>query len=89
MRNIKLMKALSEVAGVPGYEDRVRQLVQTEIKDLVDSMEVDNLGNLVALKKGASSDKKVMSAAHLDEIGFMVTYVDDKGFIRFTPPWWL
>lgn len=78
------MKSISEVAGVPGHEDRVRKLVLNEIKDLVDSVEVDNMGNLIALKKGKSSDKKVMSAAHMDEIGFLVTHVDDKGFIKFT-----
>ena len=43
------------------------------------------MGNVVALKKGRSSAKRAMAAAHMDEIGFIVTHVDDKGFIRFNP----
>ena len=72
MKNVPLMKQLSEVAGAPGFENRVRDLVEKEIKDHVDSITVDNMGNLIALKKGKSSDKKVMSAAHMDEISFLV-----------------
>jgi endoglucanase len=53
-----------------------------ELEGLVDQVEVDNMGNVYAIKKG-KSDKKVMIGAHMDEIGFMVTHIDDKGFIRF------
>ncbi|MER3554897.1 MAG: endoglucanase [Meiothermus sp.] len=75
-----LLGRLSEVAGVPGWEDRVRELVQTELKGLVDEVRTDALGNLIAHKKGPG--KRVMVAAHLDEIGFYVKHVDDKGFLR-------
>jgi len=81
--NIPLLKSICEVAGAPGFEQRVRELVIEEIKDCVDEYSLDNLGNLTALKRGKSSDKKVMIAAHMDEIGFMVTHIDDNGFVRF------
>jgi len=83
--DIKLLKDICEAPGAPGYESKVRNLVLKHIEPLVDSYEVDNLGNIIACKKGKSSDRKVMVAAHLDEIGFMVTHIDDKGFLRFTP----
>jgi len=81
--NIPLLKSICEVAGAPGFEQRVRELVIEEIKGCVDEYSLDNLGNLTALKRGKSSDKKVMIAAHMDEIGFMVTHIDDNGFVRF------
>ena len=85
MINIELLKKTCEIAGAPGYESRVRHLVMEELKNHTDSLETDNMGNVIALKKGASSDKKAMIAAHMDEIGFMVTHIDEKGFLRFTP----
>jgi endoglucanase len=78
--NLALLKQLSEVAGIPGWEDRVRTLVQQELKGFVDDVRVDALGNVIAHKKGKG--KKVMLAAHMDEIGFYVKHVDDKGFLR-------
>jgi putative aminopeptidase FrvX len=78
--NLELLKRLSEVAGIPGWEDRVRDLVLKELKGLVDDVYVDALGNVIAHKKGKG--KKVMLAAHMDEIGFYVKHVDDKGFLR-------
>ncbi|MGB0432275.1 MAG: M42 family metallopeptidase [Bacteroidia bacterium] len=81
--NFNLLKNISETPGAPGYEKRIRNLIQSEIKDLVDEFSIDNLGNLIAIKKGDSSNKKVMSAAHMDEIGFMVNYIDDEGFVYF------
>lgn len=82
--NIPLLSDICEAPGVPGYEGRIRDLIIKQIKGLVDSYSVDNMGNVIAIKKGASADKKVMVAAHMDEIGFMVTHIDDNGFIRFT-----
>lgn len=69
--------------GAPGFEDKVRDLVKEEIKDLVDEIRVDSMGNVIALKKGKSSEKSSMAAAHMDEIGFIVTHIDDEGFVRF------
>lgn len=82
MINIPLLKSVCEIAGAPGFEQSVRNLVIDEIKDHVDEYNVDNLGNIYAIKRG-KSDKKVMIAAHLDEIGFIVTHIDDNGFLRF------
>ena len=76
----KKLKKTCEVAGTPGFEQRVRKLVLEEISDLVDEVKMDAMGNIIALKKG-KSDKKAMIAAHMDEIGFIVTHIDDDGFI--------
>jgi endoglucanase len=81
--DFELLQALVETPGAPGYEKRIRDLVINHIKPLVDHWWVDNLGNLVAVKKGQNSDRPIMAAAHLDEIGFMVNYIDDDGFVYF------
>ena len=80
--NLKLFKEICETPGAPGFEERIRNVVLREIKPLVDDVKVDRMGNVIALKKG-KSDKKVMAAAHMDEIAFMVTHIDKKGFLRF------
>lgn len=80
--NIELLKKTCEVAGAPGFENRVRDLVISEIKDLVDEFSVDNMGNITAIKRGKAR-KKVMAAAHMDEIGFIVTHITDEGFLKF------
>ncbi len=82
--NVKLLKKICEAPGVPGYESRIRKIILDEVTPLVDSVEVDNMGNVITLKKGKSSKKRAMVGAHMDEIGFIVTHVDDKGFVRFT-----
>jgi len=82
--NVKLLKEICEVAGAPGHEQRVRELVIKEVKKYVDEISIDNMGNITVLKKGKSR-KKVMIAAHMDEIGFMVNHIDEQGFLRFVP----
>jgi tetrahedral aminopeptidase len=84
----KLLKQLTETFGPSGYEKNVRELVQTEVKPLADEIKVDALGNLIAHKrptKPSKDTKKIMIAAHMDEIGLMVSHVDEKGFARFSP----
>jgi len=83
--DIDLLSRICEAPGAPGFEKLIRELVLTEIEGLADEVRLDNLGNVIALKKGRSSDKRAMAAAHMDEIGFIVTHVDDNGFIRFNP----
>lgn len=83
--NVKLLKEICEVAGAPGHEQRVRELVLKYIKPHVDSIDIDNMGNITAIKKGKDSSKKAMVAAHMDEIAFMVNHIDEKGFLRFVP----
>jgi len=82
MINKKLLAQLCEVAGAPGHENRVREIVLKEVKNYVDEISIDNMGNVIALKKG-KENKRVMIGAHMDEIGFMVTHIDDKGFVYF------
>lgn len=78
-----LLKELSEAAGVPGREDAIREIVIREVKKHVDSVSVDTMGNVIAIKRGGAKDRKrVMFAAHMDEIGFYVSFVDERGFIR-------
>jgi len=83
MINLDLLTKVCETTGVPGFENRIRSLIISEIKAYVDDVSIDNLGNIIALKKGKSADKKVMVAAHMDEIGFIVTHIEDNGFLRF------
>ena len=81
-----LIKKLVETYGPSGHEDQVREIVRDEIKGLADSILVDPLGNLIAVvKKKTRNGKKVMLSAHMDEIGLIVTHVDEKGFARFLP----
>lgn len=82
--NVKLLKSICEAPGVPGYESRIRNLIIKEVKPLVDEIEVDNMGNVITIKRGKDDSKKAMVGAHMDEIGFIVTHIDDKGFVRFT-----
>jgi len=84
----QLLKQLTETFGPSGYEDEVRKLVQAQVQVLADEIKVDALGNLIARKKPTKQTKdtkKVMIAAHMDEIGLMVSHVDEKGFVRFSP----
>ena len=83
--DIPLLARICEAPGAPGYEKMIRQLVLAELTGLADDIRSDNMGNIIALKKGRSSARKTMAAAHMDEIGFIVTHVDDQGFVRFNP----
>lgn len=82
--NVTLLKEICEVAGAPGHEQRVREIVLREVEKLADKVTIDNMGNVTAFKKG-KEEKKVMIAAHMDEIGFMVTHIDENGFLKFLP----
>jgi putative aminopeptidase FrvX len=77
-----LLELLSNAHGVSGYERNIRQIIENEIRPYVDEIQIDKMGNLIALKTGGSP--VVMLAAHMDEIGLMIKYVDEKGFARFT-----
>lgn len=81
---IDRLKKICETPGAPGFEKQIRDYIITQIEDIVDEYTIDNLGNIIALKKGRGN-KKVMVAAHMDEISFLVTHIDEEGFVRFTP----
>jgi putative aminopeptidase FrvX len=84
MLNLPLLKAICEAPGVSGFERRIRDLVLREVRPLADEVSVDNMGNVIAVMKG-KQPKRVMVAAHIDEIGFIVNHIDEKGFLRFLP----
>jgi putative aminopeptidase FrvX len=78
----QLIQKLTDTFSPSGYEDAIRDVIRAEIKDYADEIHVDALGNLIVRRgKGGT---RIMIAAHMDEIGLMVTHVDDKGFLRFT-----
>ncbi len=83
--NVALLKQICEMPGAPGFEKRIRDLVVEVVTPFADEVRIDNLGNVIALKKGARNpeNKRVMVAAHLDEIGFIVSHIDEQGFLRF------
>ena len=83
MIDIALLSKICKVPGAPGFEDKIRSVVLGLIDGLVDDVRVDAMGNVIARKKGLDSSKKVMCAAHMDEISFIVTHIDDEGFVRF------
>ena len=82
--NIDLLRVIHETPGAPGHEQRIREVVMNEVKPLVDELYCDNMGNVYAVKKGKNA-KKVMVAAHMDEIAFIVNHIDENGFLRFHP----
>lgn len=84
MINIPLLEKICKVPGAPGFEQPIRALIMDELKGLVDEVRTDPMGNVIAIKKG-KGDKKLMLAAHMDEISFIVTFIDDDGFIRIHP----
>jgi len=78
----ELLKTLVEIPGPSGYESQVRNQIREWIEPLVDELRVDPLGNLVAVRKQTDAPR-LMLVAHMDEIGLMVTHVDQQGFARF------
>ena len=81
----ELLKELCEAPGIPGREERLRAIVRRELSGLVDEMRVDALGNLIAVKRNPGAPK-LMVAAHMDEIGFVVSYIEkEKGWLRLVP----
>ncbi len=79
----QVLKSLTEIYGPSGEEEKVREFIKNEVKKFVDDIKIDAMGNLITLKKG-NGKKKIMLAAHMDEIGLCCTYIDEKGFLRFT-----
>src|SRR5262245_10720180 len=96
----ELLQRLTDTFSPSGYEEAVRALIRKEVRDLADEVRVDALGNLLVRKGrisdssaprhslrsrgGVRSGKRIMIAAHMDEIGLMATHVDERGFVRFT-----
>lgn len=86
MQTIDLLRTLSDTFGVAGFEDDVRDTIRTLVEPSVDEIRTDTLGNLFAIRKSMNPDAKtLMLDAHMDEIGFIVKWIDDNGFLRFAP----
>jgi tetrahedral aminopeptidase len=81
----ELLRKLTETYGPSGSEETIRATIRREIEGLVDELRTDALGNLIGVKHGSKQGLKVMLAAHMDEIGVIVTHIDEKGFLRFQP----
>ena len=81
---MKLMRELSLAPGISGNENEIAEIIERELSDVADSIECDSMGNLIATRKGEKKAPTVMLAAHMDEIGLMVRFIDDKGFIKFS-----
>ncbi len=79
------LKALCLCSGVSGREERVREKTRELITPFCHECRTDTLGNLIALKKGNGKGKRIMLAAHMDEIGFLVTMIEDNGMVRIAP----
>lgn len=82
--NLELLRELVEGHGAPGFEDQIRAIVKRELGN-VGEITVDNMGSVICHKKGSGSAKKLMIAAHMDEIAFLVKFIDKDGFIRLQP----
>ena len=84
----ELIRELTEAFGPSGNEDNVRELLKMRLQAHVDEMRVDPLGNLIALKKGRPQAgveaRRIMLAAHMDEIGVIISHADERGFLRFS-----
>ncbi len=79
----ELLRKLSDAHGVSSSEGSIREIVRAELAGAVDEIREDKMGNLIAVKRGG--DFSIMLAAHMDEIGLMVRYIDERGFIRVVP----
>ncbi|WP_027417750.1 M42 family metallopeptidase [Aneurinibacillus terranovensis] len=87
-QKVAMYKELTETAGAPGHEGNVRELMKKYISPYADEVTTDNLGSLIARK--GNKGPKIMVAGHLDEVGFMITMITDKGFLKFQTlgGWW-
>jgi len=89
--NIELLRRLCETPGIPGREERVRTVIESEVKDFFDEVHTDPMGSLICTRKATAKSSKsgkptrVMIAAHMDEIGFYVRHIDEKGFLWINP----
>jgi putative aminopeptidase FrvX len=87
---LTMLKDLTDAKGIPGNESEVRNVMKEYISPYADEITTDGLGSLIAKKTGQENGPKIAVTGHLDEVGFMVTQIDDKGFLRFQPVggWW-
>lgn len=89
-KTLEFLKALTHANGVPGIENEVRTLFKDLTASASDEILQDKLGSVIAKKTGVADGPKIAIAGHLDEVGFMVHFIDDNGFVKFKPlgGWW-
>ena len=87
---LQLLKDITDANGVPGNEREPRQVMKRYMEPYAEEIQYDNLGSIIGVKTGDANGPKVMVTGHLDEVGFMVTKITDKGFLKFQPlgGWW-
>ncbi|AYC29809.1 M42 family metallopeptidase [Paenisporosarcina cavernae] len=87
---LTMLKELTDAKAIPGNEKEARDVMKKYIEPYADRMDSDNLGSLIAEKVGDPDGPKIMVAGHLDEVGFMISQIDDKGFLKFQTVggWW-
>ncbi|SES08163.1 Putative aminopeptidase FrvX [Gracilibacillus ureilyticus] len=87
---LTMLKELTDARAIPGNEKEAREVMEKWITPYADRVYTDNLGSLIAEKTGEENGPKIMIAGHLDEVGFMVTRIDEKGFVYFQTVggWW-
>src|SRR5690625_5045049 len=87
---LTMLKDLTDAKGISGHEKEARDVMEKYLAPHADEIYTDNLGSLIGKKSGNPDGPKIMVAGHLDEIGFMVTRIDDKGFVYFQTigGWW-
>ncbi|MCF6094160.1 M42 family metallopeptidase [Microaerobacter geothermalis] len=87
---LELFKELTEAPGAPGFEDEVRKIMRKHLASYADEVVQDNLGSIFGKKTGNENSPTIMVAGHMDEVGFLVTQITEKGFIQFQNlgGWW-
>lgn len=83
---MSLLQRICDTPGVSGFEDPIQTLVMEELRTIADEVWRDRMGNVIAVKRARHTDgpvRKLLYAAHADEIGFMVSHIDEHGFLRF------
>lgn len=88
--SLKLLKELTELNGISGFENDVREYIKNELKNICTSITTDNLGSLICELKTDETKPLIMFTAHMDEVGFLVNSILDNGMIRLKPVggWW-
>jgi len=86
---LHFLKEMTEAKGISGDEKEVSRVMKKYLEGYADEFDYDNLGSLIAIKKG-SSDLRVMLSGHIDEVGFMVNFIEESGYLRISPVggWW-
>jgi putative aminopeptidase FrvX len=83
LEETELLATLSNAFGPPGSEEEVREILKKELEEYADEVRKDKLGNIIFFNHGRDRYPSVMLAAHMDEVGFMVTFIEENGFLRF------